>query len=722
MTLEIKVGPPQIAIHSGNGVLITAPDGQIAWPTEMGLYSYDTRLISAWSLYANGAEWELLNSGTPTYDVARIYLTNQPFSTESGEIAARTLSLVVSRRIAGGVHEDFDLTNHSAGSVCFNLEVVVRSDFADIFEVKSKHIVRRGRITTDWSDTAQRLSSRYTNQDFRRALDVTASNSPSPAVYANGRLSFEVSLAPAETWHACLAYDLHTSDLEGNDHTDTAPAVCANCHDETPNSDRMASWNDSVTKLESSIDSVQRLYAQAIEDTAALRLPAADDTAFVPAAGLPWFVALFGRDSLIVSLQNAITYPGFARGALEELGKWQATARDDYRDAEPGKILHELRRGELAHFKLIPHTPYYGTADATPLYLITLHTAWRCTGNLDQVRRLLPVAEGCLRWIDDWGDRDGDGFQEYQTRSSAGYENMAWKDSGDSVMHADGSPVHGPKALCELQGYVFDAWMRMAEVFDALGAPGRAAALRAKAASLFERFNTIFWNEAEGFYAYGLDGDKRPILSVASNPGHLLWSGIVPRDRAARMVARFMKPDLWSGWGIRTLSALHPSYNPYSYQNGSVWPHDNGLIAQGFKRYGFAAEANAVAQDVFRAAEFFMLGQLPELYAGVQRAKGNFPVQYLGANVPQAWAAGSVFSLLQAIIGFQPDAPGGVLGLDPALPDWLPDVTLRDLRVGAARFDIRFERDGDATVFTVLKGDEAAVVRRGMPLWAVGNN
>ncbi len=282
----------------------------------------------------------------------------------------------------------------------------------------------------------------------------------------------------------------------------------------------------------------------------------------MPAAGLPWFVALFGRDSLIVSLQNALVYPDFARGALDVLAEWQATERDDYRDAEPGKILHELRRGELAHFKLIPHTPYYGTADATPLYLVTLHTAWRCTGDLAMVQRLMPVAERCLRWIDEWGDRDGDGFQEYQTRSPKGYENMAWKDSGDSVMHADGSAVHGPKALCELQGYVFDAWTRMAEIYDALGKPDRAAELRQKAAALYQRFNELFWNEAEGYYAYGLDGDKRPILSVASNPGHLLWSGIVPPDRAGRVVARLMQPDMWSGWGIRTLSAKHPSLQP----------------------------------------------------------------------------------------------------------------------------------------------------------------
>jgi glycogen debranching enzyme len=333
------------------------------------------------------------------------------------------------------------------------------------------------------------------------------------------------------------------------------------------------------------------------------------------------------------------------------------------------------------------------------------------------VERLMPIAERCLTWIDRWGDRDGDGLQEYQTRSPKGYENMAWKDAGDSVMHADGSKVEGPKALCELQGYVFDAWMRMAEIYDMLGQPGRSAELRQKAAVLYQQVNALFWNEAEGFYAYGLDGNKRPILSVASNPGHLLWSGIVPPDRAGRVVARFMQPDMWSGWGIRTLSAKHPSFNPYSYQNGSVWPHDHGLIAQGFKRYGYADQANAIAKDVLTAASFFMLNQLPELYAGVQRDESNFPVQYLGANVPQAWAAGSVFSLVQAIIGFQPDAPNGQLLIDPALPDWLPDLTLRDLRVGNDTFDLRFTRQGPGTEFEVLRGDPARVIRKPMTVW-----
>ena len=362
-----------------------------------------------------------------------------------------------------------------------------------------------------------------------------------------------------------------------------------------------------MLKIRTSNEEFYRCYRQAIEDMAALRLPIAgtDHMVFVPAAGLPWFMAPFGRDSLIVSLQNILIYPEFARGALDVLGRWQAKERDDYRDAEPGKIMHELRYGELAHFKLIPHTPYYGTADATPLYLITLHAAWRATGDRALLERHLDTAEGCLAWIDDWGDRDGDGFQEYQTRSPVGYENMAWKDAGDSMIYPDGTPVKGPKALCELQGYVYDAWLRMAEIYDELGRTDRAAALRDKAATLFRRFNDAFWDEESGFYAFMLDGEKRKVLSVASNPGHLLWSGIVPPDRAARVVARLMAPDMSSGWGIRTLSAQHPAFNPYSYQNGSVWPHDNSLIALGFKRYGFAREVGQIARDISRCGRPF---------------------------------------------------------------------------------------------------------------------
>jgi glycogen debranching enzyme len=536
-------------------------------------------------------------------------------------------------------------------------------------------------------------------------------------VNANGRLSFEITLAAGQAWHRCLMYDL----VDG-EKRNLAPRGCADTAEISDYAVEMEEWRRVVLKIGTSNEEFYRFYNQGVQDMAALRLPLAgtDHMVFVPAAGLPWFVALFGRDTLIASLQTIIVYPEFAAGALEVLGHYQATERDDYRDAEPGKILHELRYGELAHFKLIPHTPYYGTADATPLYLVALHSAWRATGDRSLIERNLTCAEACLTWIDAYGDRDGDGFQEYETRSPAGYENMAWKDSGDAVMYPDGTLVRGPKALCELQGYVYDAWLRMAEIYDVLGNGVSAAALRKKAAVLFKKFNEDFWDEETDFYAFALDGEKKKVLSIASNAGHCLWSGIVAPERAGAVVKRLMRDDMRSGWGIRTLSADHPSFNPYNYQTGAVWPHDNALIALGMRRYGFAAEAAAVARDLSGAASHFLLNQLPELYAGLQRDPGSFPVQYLGANVPQAWAAGTPFMLLQTMLGLQQDAPRGKLYVDPALPDWLPDVTLTDLRLGHERFDIRFWREGKDTNFEVLKGRKDAVMPKSVALsWSV---
>jgi len=709
MSLEIKVGPQQVAIHQGHAVLLTEPDGQISWPTDKGLYFRDTRLISSWQLYANGEPWDLLSGGAFTSFAARIFLTNRTILTADGEVKRHTLGLMLGRQIDQGVHEDIDLTNDGMEKVRFNLEIAIRSDFADLFEVKAKRVVRRGQIATSWLKEEQRLSTAYRHSDFARAVTVKVHNNDSPCVYANGRLSFEIELDPGAAWHTCLLYELSDS------HDSLKPP--SDCIDDalhSPMSAKLAAWRQHVMRIETDNDTFGRMFAQSVDDMAALRLPieGTDHLQFVPAAGLPWFIALFGRDSLITSLQNTLVDPDLARSALDVLGGLQAKERDDYRDAEPGKILHELRLGELAHFKLIPHTPYYGTADATPLYLITLHTAWTCTGDRELLTRHLETAERCLTWIDEYGDLDGDGFQEYATRSSAGAENQGWKDSGNAVVHADGSNVKAPKALCELQGYVYDAWLRMAEVFDELEKPDRACILREKAATLYTQFNVAFWHDELGFYAYALDADKRKVLTVTSNVGHCLWSGIVPADRAKLVVERLMAPDMCSGWGIRTLSAKHPAFNAYDYQVGAVWPHDNGLIAQGFRRYGYAEEVGRIARGVTAAGSFFSLNQLPELYAGIQRSETNFPVQYLGANVPQAWAAGSVFSLLQAILGFQPDAPHEMLYLDPVLPPWMCNLTVRNLRVGKASFDIHFLRTDDETRFDVLKGDPGAVARR----------
>jgi glycogen debranching enzyme len=710
MAFKVQVGAAQIALHQGQTVLLTETDGRVNWPSKCGLYFRDTRVISAWAIFANGEQWDLLNGGAVAPQAARIFLTNRSFATEDGPVAARTIGLQIGRQVDGGLHEDIDITNNSQKPVRFNLEVAMRADFADIFEVKGENIVRRGHIVTSWSAKKEILRITYRNKDFCREVVVrTGDGDGRPTVYANGRLSFDVALKPGQAWHRCLIYDL----VDGSKST-RASRECTHSSPKSGHSRNMDEWKRTVLKIETSNEEFYRCYDQGVQDMAALRLPlqGTDHMVFVPAAGLPWFVALFGRDTLIVSLQTMIVYPEFAAGTLEVLAQYQATERDDYRDAEPGKILHELRYGELAHFKLIPHTPYYGTADATPLYLIALHAAWKATGDRALIERHLSNAEACLIWIDKYGDRDGDGFQEYQTRSTAGYENMAWKDSGDSVMYPDGTLVRGPKALCELQGYVYDAWLRMAEIYDELDNKRRANRLRKKAAVLYKKFNEVFWDEKSGFYAFALDGDKKKVLSVASNVGQCLWSGIIAPKRAAAVVKRLMQKDMWSGWGIRTLSSDHPSFNPYNYQTGAVWPHDNSLIALGMRRYGFDAEAAALARDISGAASHFLLNQLPELYAGLQRDPTGFPVQYLGANVPQAWAAGTPFVLLQAMLGIHPDAPRGKLYVDPALPPWLPDVKLIDLRLGRRRFDIRFWRDGKETQFEVLKGKRSAVERK----------
>jgi len=717
MPVEIAVGPPVLSINQDATFMVTGLDGQIEGDTELGVYADDTRFVSYWAIFADGAPWLRLTSAATAYYAARIYLTNPRVRTVAGEIPAQTLSLVIGRGIADGIHEDLDVVNHGLAPVRFNLEIALRADFADLFEGKQRAFIRRGRVVTRWDEARTELTTAYANGDFHRSLVYRLRESGSPPTYANGRISFEVALDPGASWHTCCHYVLVRADVEH------APeAGCLHQIRDT-NRDRLhREWQGAATRVTTANEDVYRLYRQSVEDMGALRLYDHDfaPDVWVPAAGVPWFVAVFGRDSLIVSLQNMLVHAGFARGALKKLAALQATEADDARDAQPGKMPHELRAGELAHFRLIPHTPYYGTADATPLYLIVLHEAWRWLGDESLLREHRDVAVRCLEWIDQYGDFDGDGFQEYRTRSPQGYENMGWKDALDAVVYPDGTQVRPPKALCELQGYVFDAWLRMAEVFEALGEPARAGDLRQKARRLREQFEERFWCEEIGFYAYALDPEKHPVRTIASNAGHCLWSGIVSRERAARVVRRFFEPDMWSGWGIRTLSAKNPAYNPFAYQLGSVWPHDNGLIALGMKRYGFADEAARVARDISEAASYFASYRLPELYAGVAREEGNFPVLYPAANVPQAWAAGSVFQLLQAILGLRGNAPEGRLFVDPVLPHWLPEITLHELAIGGARVDLRFWRDGDRTRWDAsLRQGKIEVEEERWQPWAV---
>jgi len=712
MAIEVVVGPPLVTINREDTFLVSEMNGCITAATDQGMYSRDTRYVSSYEIFANGERWVLQNSGALAYYASRTYLTNPKIVTEYNEIEAGTVSLILDRAVSEGIHEDFEVHNYGKQRVRFSLELSLRTDFADIFEVKAKRLVRKGNVSTEWRPETSELISSYEHNEFKRSVVTRLTHSGCAAHYSNGRISFLVDLEPRGSWHTCSQHQF----LGG----ETAPKTPRRCvhilrNARSPIERELSKWREVTTSVTSSNEDVYRLFRQSVEDMAALRLPrmCLEPDEFIPAAGVPWFVAVFGRDSLIVSLQNLMVYPDYARGALSVLGKWQANEVDDYRDAQPGKILHEMRFGELAERKLIPHTPYYGTADATALYLITLCEAWKWSGDDSLFLEHQDVAEKCLEWIDRYGDMDGDSLQEYQTRSPQGYENMAWKDAGDSVMYPDGTPVRGSKALCELQGYTYDAWLRMADAFQYFGRADDAGRLRRKAADLRQRFEQLFWCEETGFYAYALDGEKRQVQTIASNPGHLLWSGIVSRERAARVVARLMEPDMWSGWGIRTLSSDNPAYNPYSYQNGSVWPHDNGIIAMGFKNYSFAKEAAMIARDISEAASYFVFYRLPELYAGTKREPGAFPVQYLGANVPQAWAAGSVFHLVRAILGLNGDAHKKKLYVDPILPHWLPDITLHDLRVGASKVTLRFWTENGETRYEVLSCEGELHVEQG---------
>ncbi len=702
MPFRVNVGPPVLTINQGSTFMVTQQDGQITTDGELGVFADDTRFVSYYAIFANGKPWTRLNSSTTAYYAARIYLTNSCIDTEDGTIAEGTLGFVLSRVAGDGIHEDLDITNYGLTPVKFNLEIVLRSDFADIFEVKAHHFVRRGNIVTGWNERDRKLQTVYTNRDFRRSFVYQVKNADSSPQVANGRITFLVELAAGATWHSCGYHILETSSDSLKVGTDShrARTLSTRCYEAPPDLEALQQqWFEGATQITTAQEEIYRLYQQSIEDMGALRLYDQDFASdiWLPAAGVPWFVTLFGRDSLIVSLQNMLVRPSFARGALKKLAGMQASELDDWRDAQPGKIPHELRNGELAYFGRIPHTPYYGTADATPLYLIVLHETWKWTGDESLLHEYRDVAIRCLDWIDHSGDLDGDGFQEYKTRSSQGIENQAWKDSGDAIVYPDGAQVKAPKALCELQGYVFDAWMRMAEVFTVLGEPERAVILRQKATELQHRFEQSFWCEELGYYAFALDADKQPVRTIASNAGHCLWSGIVSPDRAKRVVQKLMEPEMWSGWGIRTLSANHPSFNPYSYHLGSVWAHDNGIIALGCKRYGFSQEAARITRGISGAASYFENYRLPEVYAGIQQQKGAFPIQYAQANVPQAWAAGAIFHLLQAILGLQADAPNQQLFVDPDLPEWLPDITLHQLTLGKATLDLRFWREGEQT-------------------------
>jgi glycogen debranching enzyme len=668
--------------------------------TGSGLYWRDTRYLSDFVLDVDGHAPLLLSTSADRAFASHVDLTNQDLVDEDGTVTAvqGTVNIRRTRVIDGRLYERIRVRNYDASAAEFTLNLTFGTDFADIFEVRGLRRATRGKLAQPKASRSS-IAFAYAGLDgvFRETrisfeLEPTEIEIRDTQVVATWRLRLE----PTQTEMIALVVEPRVANFRPPDKPfDVAMHELRRSYE---------SWERSCTRVWTDNQLYNSLLARGLRDLRALLTPTRHGN--LPAAGIPWFVAPFGRDSLLTCHQTLLLNPDLTRTTLEVLAAFQADEVDEWRDAQPGKILHELRQGELAGANEIPHTPYYGSIDSTPLWLLLLGTYYRWTGDLGFCRRLLPNVERALEWVATYGDPDGDGFVEYQRSSPRGLANQGWKDSHDSVVHMDGKLAEGPIALAEVQAYVYLAKLRLADVFEALGDADRAAALRAQAASLKAAFNERFWVESEQYFAMALDGDKRPVATITSNPAHALYCGLVDPDKAAPLARRLLAPDMFSGWGVRTLSKSAVAYNPMSYHNGSIWPHDNAIIGAGLKRYGFAKATNRLATAMFEMAVTVDDMRLPELFCGFTRRSPNRPVAYPVACSPQAWAAGAPYLLLQAMLGISADAPANILNVGkPQLPGWLNTVELHDLRVGRSTISIVFQRHGETTGFSLLDKD-----------------
>lgn len=615
-----------------------------------GLFSADTRFLSRWQLTLNGERLRALSVDDLQYYEARFFLT----SGDTGPYVDATLSIARHRWIGSGVHERITIVNHgepATVAVC----IAVESDFADIFGVKHLDAERAGRPYVQVDDTQLVLG--YEREDWRRETHISAN--PAGVVTESG-LSWTPYLKAEGTWTVEIVIET----IGGEGQSQRTRRAMAN---------DLTLWTTQAPRIDCPWRTLTDAYDRSLADLASLRTQAG-----VPAAGLPWFMTLFGRDSILTCLQVLPFVPQMAAATLWELARYQGTRMDDFREEEPGKILHEIRHGESAAFREQPHSPYYGAADTTPLFVILLDEYERWSGDAETVRQLEPQARAALNWIDTYGNLAGDGYIRYRRRNmETGLDNQCWKDSWDGISFADGRLPDPCRATCELQGYAYDAKMRAARLARTFwNDPNYANQLEREAASLKQRFNNDFWIEEGEYYALGLDSDGAPIDALSSNMGHLLWSGIVNDDRAAKVADRLLGPELFSGWGVRTLAEDQSRYNPIGYHVGTVWPFDNSFIAWGLRRYGFDQQAGQIAQAILEASKFFG-GRLPEAFAGYPRQETRYPVQYPTACSPQAWSTGAPLLFIRIMLGLEP--LDNHLVTTPHLPPALPWLGLLDV-------------------------------------------
>jgi glycogen debranching enzyme len=684
----------QLRILEGATFCICDERGDLHGPVE-GLFAHDTRFLSGLRLTINGQRPLLLSSDKIEYFSAAFFMRN-PLA---GGLAPDVLSIRRERFVGDGMQDSFLVQNQGMERIELHLELAIAADFADIFAVKDHDFALGDPVRAKPLPEPRPVSYDEERNQFLISDDGDLPLKTQVIFSERGdvdgsTMTFHLALEPRERW------GVHVEVFPLPDGELVAPRFAELRFGEEVGRvrDSLAAWQLRVPQLRASWDALGHAFGQSVSDLASLRMRSDNGgIGKLPGAGVPWFMTVFGRDTLITCLQTLLFGPELARTALEVLADLQAKEDDPSRDAEPGKIVHEVRHGKAARTW---HERYYGTIDATPLYLILLSEVWRWTDDAALVRDLKAPALAALEWIEKYGDRDGDGFVEYERRTEHGLKNQSWKDSWDSQRYHDGTLAPTPIAPCEAQGYVYDAKRRVAELAREVWRDRELGArLDREAEELRRRFDEAFWIEDRGgFYALALDRDKRHVDSLCSNIGHLLWSGIVEPRRVDALVDQLMGDELWSGWGVRTMSTGDAGYNPLAYHNGTVWPHDNSIIAAGLARYARWPEAQRVIQRMLTAAKHFNY-QLPEVFAGMRRSETPFPIAYPTAARPQAWAAGTPVLLLQSLLGLQPDRRRHALETvaPTELPSWAGTIRLSGIRAFGTLWDARLE-DGTVRV------------------------
>ena len=684
-----------LVIREGDSFLLTDRTGNVPPGNErgLGLYRQDTRHLSGFNFYFHTCEPVVLLSTAELGFGSEHVLTNPPLEVgEDSFVPAGTIEIRRQRVLNGSLQETLHITNYHDRAVPLQLHLDLEADFADIFKVRGFPQQRPGE-TLPTVVGQDKIVFKYRGADGRTRTTIVSFSSKPHLLSASGA-AFKLELRPRETWTVQILVATREEQAQpqrrgdGRDSFQEAEAA-------------YQMWSAGCTQVFTDNELFNKALDRSLRDLRMLWQETDEGLRF-PVAGTPWFDALFGRDAIIVSLQTLAFRPQIARETLRTLASTSGRTVDHSREEQPGKILHEMRQGEMALTGDVPYGRYYGSIDSTPLFLLLAAEYYSWTGDLEFLNELRPHLLAAIEWLDNYGDSNGDGFVDYAGDSEAGLVNQGWKDSPEAIMHADGSLAPGPIALVEVQGYVYAAKRRLAPVLEALGLVDLAKRLSREADDLQQRFEEAFWLPHEGLYALAIDGDGRACASVASNASHALWSGIASPEHAASVVERMLSNDLFSGWGVRTLARSNARFNPLGYHVGTVWPHDNAIAAFGFKMYGFEDEANEIATGLFDAAATFPYFRLPELFGGESRTPYHAPVPYPVACRPQGWAAGAFPMLLHAMLGLKPALNERTLfTIRPRLPYWLESVEIRNLQIGRGSIDLSLNRSGAQTLVKV---------------------